>query len=120
MIRHHTRVVVINWFEDDLKTHVPTESPDEFYKALGRAVAFAMSGDREQDTTQLVSLNLNAGEMLGCYHNPLPAYEQWPDGTLKVLGSNSSKVDDLIEHLCTPNPFVMGVIKGDTGYSFHS
>ena len=67
-----------------------------------------------------MSLNLNAGEMLACYHSPLPAYEQWPDGTLKVLGSNSSKVGDLIEHLRTPSPFVMGVIKGDTGYSFHS
>ena len=30
MIRHHTRVVVINWFEDDLKTHTPN---DEFFKA---------------------------------------------------------------------------------------
>lgn len=117
MTKHHTRVVVLDWFEDDLKTHTPN---DEFFKALGRAVAYGLASDREHDTAQLVTLSLNSGEMLACYHRALSAYEQWPDGTLKVLGSNSSKVVDLVEHLRTPGPFVMGVIKSDTGYSFNS
>jgi hypothetical protein len=117
----HTRVVVLTYFEDDLKTHIPTEDPDKFFRALGRAVAYGLPMDQDEDTVQLVALSIQDKEFLNVYHRPSPAYDKWEDGRMKALYSRISKVHNLQEMLGEERPFVMGAVKDEDGtYGFHS
>jgi hypothetical protein len=120
MSKLHTRVIVLTYFEDDLKTHVPCEDPDKFFEALGRAVFYGHVRDCDEDTIQYTSIHFSKNEWVGAYHPTLPAYERREDGSLKTLGSNQSLLDHL-HSLRKGRPFVLGAIKHEDGtYSFHS
>ena len=56
----HTRVLVLNYFEDEVPLHATDKEQQEWYAALGRMVSYGLYHDRnkaEDSTTQYVRLN---------------------------------------------------------------
>lgn len=57
----HTRIIVLNYFEDEVPLHATDKEQQEWYAALGRMVAYGLYHDRnpaEESTTQYVRLGL--------------------------------------------------------------
>lgn len=122
----HTRVVVLNYFEDEVPLHTTDKEQQEWYAALGRMVAYGLYNDRskaEDSTTQYVSLGFRKKpmEIDACYHMPVlqPRYEVWG---AKYVGTADQYLQELQYLLTTPkNGFVMGaVLHSDGKWGFHS
>ena len=122
----HTRVVVLNYFEDDVPLHSTIEEQQEWYAALGRMVAYGLYSDRskaEDSTTQYVSLGFrkNPVEIDACYHKQVlqPRYE---GGGPKYVGTATQDLHGLQDKLTAyKGGFVMGaVLHSDGKWGFHS
>lgn len=122
----HTRIIVLNYFEDDVPLHTSLEEQQEWYAALGRMVAYGLYNDRskaEDSTTQYVSLGFrkNPVEIDACYHKQVlqPRYE---DGDPKYVGTAHQALRGLQDTLTTPETcFVMGAVLHSGGKcGFHS
>lgn len=109
----HTRILVLNYFEDDVPVHDTKEEQDKWYAALGRMVAYGLRNERnkaEQDTMQYVSLGFrkNPLEIDACYESSV-SYQNMPS------------LNSLREELSRSNRFVMGaVLHSDGEWGFHS
>ena len=122
----HTRVLVLNYFEDEVPLHATDKEQQEWYAALGRMVAYGLYHDRnpaEESTTQYVRLGFreNPVEIDACYHKPV-LQQRYEDGTPKFVGTADQGLNDLRDHLTTPKDcFVMGaVLHSDGKWGFHS
>ena len=120
----HTRVIVLNYFEDEVPLHATDKEQQEWYAALGRMVAYGLYHDRnpaEESTTQYVRLGFreNPVEIDACYHKPVPLL-RYEDGMAKFIGSPDEVISNL-SLMLTGNPFVMGaVLHSDGKWGFHS
>ena len=121
----HTRVLVLNYFEDEVPLHATDKEQQEWYAALGRMVAYGLYHDKfraADSTTQYVRLALrkNPVEIDAVYHKPVPQ-QRYEDGTPKFVGTAGQDIKELREHLASSNPFVMGaVLHSDGKWGFHS
>ena len=122
----HTRVVVLNYFEDEVPLHSTIEEQQEWYAALGRMVAYGLYNDRnkaEDATTQYVRLGFRKKpvEIDACYHMPVPQ-PRHEDGSPRYGGTVSNYLHGLQDTLTTQKSgFVMGaVLHSDGKWGFHS
>ena len=122
----HTRVLVLNYFEDEVPLHATDREQQEWYAALGRMVAYGLYHDKfraADSTTQYVRLALrkNPVEIDAYYHKPVPQ-QRYGDGTPKFVRTAYQYLNELRYELTTPKDcFVMGaVLHGDGKWGFHS
>jgi hypothetical protein len=121
----HTRVIVLNYFEDEVQLHTNDKEQQEWYAALGRMVAYGLYHDRnpaEELTTQYVDMGFRKDpvEIDAVYHEPVPQ-PRYEDGTPKFVGTADQDIKELRERLASSNCFIMGaVLRGDGKWGFHS
>lgn len=122
----HTRVVVLNYFEDEVPLHTTDKEQQEWYAALGRMVAYGLYNDRnkaEDSSTQFVRLDLrkNPVEIGACYHKQVPQ-PRYDDGAPRYVGTAYQALRGLQDTLTTPETcFVMGAVLHSGGkWGFHS
>ncbi len=120
----HTRVLVLNYFEDEVPLHATDKEQQEWHAALGRMVAYGLYHDRnpaEESTTQYVRLSFREQpvEIDACYHKPVPLL-RYEDGMAKFIGSPDEVISNL-SFMLSGSPFVMGaVLHSDGKWGFHS
>lgn len=119
----HTRILILNYFEDEVPIHDTKEEQDKWYAALGRMVAYGLRNERnraEHDTMQFVSMtfDLNPTEIDACYSSEVA---RWADGEF-TRGPAEECLDNLYENLTKKGQqFVMGaVLHSDGEWGFHS
>ncbi len=122
----HTRVIVLNYFEDEVPLHATGKEQQEWYAALGRMVAYGLyhaNNPAEDSSTQYVRLALRKRpvEIDAVYHKPVPK-QRYGDGTPRFLGTPEEAIKNLCESLTEQgSQFVMGaVLHGDGKWGFHS
>jgi hypothetical protein len=129
MRNYHTRVLVLNYSDEDLPQFETQEEIDAWYQAVGRMVLYGMRKDAAEDTIQLVTAGLSKSptELCAAYHPTLPARaEKYEDGFGRYIGSTSEVVDNFTEQLHERSQeqgraFVMAaVLHSDGTWGFHS
>ena len=122
----HTRVLVLNYFEDEVPLHATDREQQEWYAALGRMVAYGLYHDKnkaEDSSTQYVRLGFRKSpvEIDACYHKPV-LQQRYEDGTPKFVRTADQYLNELRYELTTPNDcFAMGaVLHSDGKWGFHS
>lgn len=123
------RIINLTYRSDTLPTFETQDAQDDYYRALGRMVAFGMLRSVESDTIQVVNAAITARplEICATYHPPVSAQpEQYADGHRKYIGSPSERTDQLITAMLEDarkegSPFVMAAVRhGDGRWGFHS
>jgi len=123
----HTRIINLSYFDEDLPKFASNVEQDEWHRALGRMVAYGLYGDWAEDTVQYVNLVLQrSDEIMGVYARPLPTLRKDEgDGQTWYWNSAQELVDCFIKDLYEKSQaqgqsFVMGAVKHDGKYGFHS
>lgn len=127
MKTYHQRVFILDYAQEDLPMFKTDAEMNEFYRVLGRTLAYGMYGDRDEDCLDLVTstLTVNPLEVDAAYWPRLPCVDKYEDGSRKYLGSAEGAVRELQENLRRRMngraPFVIGaVLHGDGAWGFHS
>lgn len=119
----------LTYSPQDLPTFETQAACDDFFKALGRMVHYAMQDNRqEQDEVRIVNAHMttNPLEVCAAYHAALPAAEIGEDGYpyyyRGAQGKLSAALDPLIEQSKNIHrPFVMAAVQHQDGtFGFHS
>ena len=118
----HNRVINLTYFEHNLPKHKSAEEVDEWHRALGRAVAYGLQREAEEDTVQFVHITLDRdADMLAVYYKALPAYTMvagYHGGHLADIDGALGKLKTSSEEL--GKPFVIGAVLSNGKYGFHS
>jgi len=129
MHNYHTRVLVLNYSDEDMPQFETQKEIDAWYQAVGRMVLYGMRKDAAEGTIQLVTARLSKSptELCASYYPTLPACaEKCSDGFGRYIGSMSEVVDNLTDQLHERSQeqgraFVMGaVLHSDGTWGFHS
>lgn len=125
----HTRIIVLNYFEDEVPIHDTKEEQEKWYAALGKMAAYGLYhslNSAEDDTLQRVSLGFrkNPVEILACYHAPVQQ-ERYETGGVKYMSQHSlglSAMAHLYNKISSPNNTIcMGAtLHQDGKWGFHS
>jgi len=126
---YQRRIVNLTYFPDALPSFDNQEAQDDYYRALGRMVAFGLLRNPDDDAIQVVNAAITNHplEICATYHPPVPAQpERYADGHRKYLGSPGERTDTLITTMLEDarkqgRPFVMAaVFHNDGKWGFHS
>lgn len=115
---YHERVVTLNYTEKDIPKFNNQKDYDDWLKAIGRLVTYGIDPQGvDVDTVQLVNINLGQDESVACYYER--KLQRNEDGT--YLCSNTSELSNLKLRLMEGvRAFVLGAVKSQDGYGFHS
>ena len=115
----HNRVINLTYFEHNLPKHKSAEEVDEWHRALGRAVAYGLQREAEEDTVQFVHITLSKDEeMLSSYYKPMPTTPYTVSRLISNIDETLSKLRGAsLEH---GQPFVTGAVLSNGKYGFHS
>lgn len=123
------RIINLSYRPDALPGFQTQEAQDDYYRALGRMVAFGLLRDPSEDAIQVVNATITEHplEICATYHPPVSAQpEQYEDGHRKYLGSPGERTDHLISAILEDarkagTPFVMAAVRHNDGqWGFHS
>ena len=123
----HTRLINLNYAQEDLPRFETDEETQRWYAAVGRMVLYGMYDQQDRDTVQLVSATIatNPVEMDAGYFPRVPSTtETWEDGSPRYFDSPSAKVENFLvefRNMSDGRAFVMGaVLHSDGKFGFHS
>ena len=120
----HTRIITLNYFEDEVPIHDTKEDQDKWYTTLGKMVAYGLRNERngaEHDTMQYVSLyfDLNPTEITACFNSEVVRRTEADNLTRNPAEESLEALYD--ELTKKSRPFVMGaVLHSDGEWGFHS
>lgn len=126
---YQRRIINLTYFPKSLPSFTTQDAQDDYYRALGRMVAFGLLHDPADDTIQVVNASITNKplEICATYHPPVSAQpERYADGHRKYLGSPGERTDTLITAMLEDaqkqgRPFVMAaVFHNDGRWGFHS
>lgn len=125
----HKRVFVLTYFSDDVPLLKTQEEVDDWYRALGRMVAYNMNRDDTQDTIELVTAGLTTNPLEVCagYHARLPVTDVHDEhGNPSYYKGDGAMLDGVLDKLAIKarskhRPFTLAAVKHSDGkFGFHS
>lgn len=125
----HKRVFVLTYFDEDLPKFETQEEVDDWYRALGRMVAYDLNRDDTEDTIELVTAGLTTNPLEVCagYHARLPVTDVYDDqGNPCFYQGDGAKLDNVLDGLAFKargkhRAFTMAAVKHSDGkFGFHS
>ena len=121
------RILILNFRPEQLPKFASNAEQTAFHAAVGRMALYGIYNERAVDSVDLVTGNIEKGEVCCAYHPALPEYPKtYQDGSTNYSDSTASEINDLIKSLdekgqVLGRAFVMAAIdRGNGEWSFHS
>lgn len=121
----HQRVIVLSYFTDTAPKFHSDEEADAYHAAIGRTVLYGLQREATEDTVQLVSIGLlrHQEEFDAAYYRAVASNPPDETGYRPYEGAPLQQLNAYIfscQNHSPENPFVIGAVKQNGKWGFHS